>query len=139
MKKIFFILLGTIVAISCKKTDTDLNFQQFKNTKWIVGEVGLNGEKPDTIIFDKPETLTYISTDTGKEICKYSFSKDTLIFTSYTYESSLDSDDIKCEYVNRLLYRNNTYKYCYYDEKCTGDNRFKRIQMDAMSVVFRKI
>ena len=47
------------VANIQKNHANDLSFDDFKNTKWIVGEEGLNGELPDTIIFVSSGRLDY--------------------------------------------------------------------------------
>ena len=153
------LLLTTILfsIISCKNQNSDsdkknikkeitenntktLSFKKFKNTKWIVGEIGLNGEKPDTIIFDKQKTLSYISTDTGKEVCKYKFSADTLIFISHTFEYDSDLDkEIINEDVSKLHFKNNSFKYIYVESKREGDLKSKRIEMEKLNVIFRKI
>ena len=123
------------------KIDTAvLTFQRFQNTKWIVGEVGVNGEQPDTIIFARPDSLTYISTDTGKELCRYSFEKDTLIYYSTSFRADINSlDDLTCESMNKLHYQNDMFKYIYFEEKCTGDKVAKTIRMDTLDVKFKRL
>jgi hypothetical protein len=127
--------------IETPKNDTAvLTFHKFQDTKWIVGEVGVNGERPDTIIFTKPDTLTYVSTDTGKELCHYSFDKDTLIYYSTSARADMNSlDDLTCETMNKLHYQNETFRYIYFEEKCTGDKVAKRIRMDTLDVKFRRL
>lgn len=127
--------------IETSKSDTAvLTFQKFQNTKWIVGEVGVNGEQPDTIIFARPDTLTYISTDTGKELCRYSFNNDTLIYYSTSLRADINSlDDLACESMNKLHYQNDTFKYIYFEEKCIGDKVAQRIRMDTLDVMFRRL
>jgi hypothetical protein len=155
MKTKLLLISILISTISCKNNDFErknfkkeikvnstnqLSFEKFENTKWIVGEIGLNGEKPDTIIFDKPKTLSYISTDTGKEVCNYTFSGDTLIFISHTteYDSDLDKEVIN-EDVCKLQFKNNSFKYIYVESKREGDLKSKRIEMEKLNVIFRKI
>lgn len=117
-----------------------LTFDKFKNSKWIAGEVGVNGEQPDTIIFSKPDYLTYISSDTGKELCRYSFDKDTLVFYDQSFESDMNSlDDLTCENENKLHFENGTFKYMYFDKKCTGDKVAKRIGMETLDVRFKRL
>ncbi len=157
--KIKQLLFGIfVILISCKKTDENFNtkeanvevnknkgienltFKKFKDSKWIIGEVGLNGEKPDTIIFNNPKTLTYISTDTGEEKCKYSFVKDTLVFTSYSTEFDTESDsEISCESINKFHFENNTFKYIFCYQKKETEKEFKCTNMGKYNLVFRKI
>lgn len=157
--KIRTLIFGIFVLLtSCKKTNNiienktvnldinrnegaeKLNYEEFKNSKWIIGEVGLNGEKPDTIIFINPKNLTYISTDTGEEKCKYSFVKDTLIFTLYFIEFDTESDsEITFESINKLLYQNNSFKYIYSLYKKSSEKVFKRNDLEKHNLVFRKI
>lgn len=126
-------------VIQLQGDTTALTYSKLQNSKWIVGEVGVNGEQPDTIIFAKPDTLTYISTDTGKELCRYTFSKDTLTFYSHSVEADMNSlDDISCESENKLHYENGTFKYVYFDKKCTGDQVPKRVRMDTLDVRFKR-
>jgi len=129
------------IAVETAKTDTSLLiFQKFKNSKWIVGEVGVNGEQPDTIIFSKPDTLIYISTDTGKELCYYSFNKDTLTYHNHFSQTDVNSlEEVNCENVNKLHYEKGTFRYIYFDTKCTGEKLGHRVKMDTLDVRFRRI
>jgi hypothetical protein len=117
-----------------------LSFLNLRGSKWIIGEVGLNGEKPDTMIFATADTLFYISTDTGKELCPYILDKDTLIFYNHSIEADLySSDDLNCKSTNKLHYKNNSLKYIYSDKKCTGDQVAKRILMDSLDLRFKRL
>lgn len=130
----------TNTEISRKKEIENLTYEQFKNSKWIIGEVGVNGEKPDTIIFDNPKTLIYISTDTGKENCKYSFVKDTLVYTSYSTEFDIKSDrEITCESISKFHFQNNTFKYVFCLQKKSTEKEFRCTNMEKYNSVFRKI
>ena len=139
--------------ISCKKTSEkieskkvnqnkeigNLTYEQFKDTKWIIGEIGINGEKPDTIIFNNPKILTYISTDTGKENCKYSFVKDTLVYTSYSTEFDSESDkEITNESISKFHFQNNTFKFILSCEKKPTEKEFTCTNMEKYNFVFRK-
>lgn len=156
MKKLIFGIF--IILISCKKADGKtepekvnieenenkgtkyLTYEQFKNSKWTIGEVGLNGEKPDTIIFNNIKTLSYISKDTGEEKCKYSFVKDTLIFTSHFTEFDTESNsEITSEIVFKLHYQNNSFKYIYSLQKKSNEKLFKFSDLEKYNIVFRKI
>ena len=154
----FIIFSFLILLISCKKeiekteskkVNTKLNqnkeignltYNQFKNSKWIIGEIGLNGEKPDTIIFDNPKMLTYISTDTGKENCKYSFVKDTLIYTSYSTEFDSESEkEIISESISKFHFQNNMFKFIFCDQKKSTEKKFRRTNMEKYNLLLRKI
>jgi hypothetical protein len=162
MKNKFKLLIFSLLIISCnskeiKKVDsvdvlkptkneikpilkTELNFKDFKNTKWIVGEVGLNGEKPDTIMFDKPNILVYISNETGQEILEYSFSRDTLIYISNSTEFDIKSNnDIKCEIISKLIFQDDKFKYIYLDKKCSNEKTYERINMEENNIFFKKV
>ena len=118
----------------------NLNYDQFKGTKWIIGEIGLNGEKPDTIIFNNHKTLLYISTDTGKESCNFSFVNDTLVFTSYGTEYDLETDkEITSESINKFHYQNNTFKLIYCYQKKATEKEFRMTNMEKYNLIFRKI
>jgi len=126
--------------ISNKTEVGNLTYEQFKGSKWIIGDVGVNGEKPDTIIFNNPKTLTYISTDTGKENCKYSFVKDTLVYTSYSTEFDIESDnEITCESISKFHYQNNTFKYIFCYQKKSTEKEFRCTNMEKYNSVFQKI
>ena len=117
-----------------------LAFSMFQNSKWIIGEVGINGEQPDTIIFERPDSLTYISTDTGKELLKYLFDKDTLVYYSTSVRADINSlDDLTCASMNKLHYQNETFQYILFEEKCTGDKVAKRVRMDTLDLTFRRL
>ena len=157
--KIKHLIFGIFVTlISCKKTDESINtkeaniqvnknkgienltYEKFKDSKWIIGEVGLNGEKTDTIIFNNPKTLTYISTDTGEEKCKFSFVKDTLIFTTYSTEFDTESDsEITCENISKFHFENNTFKYIFCYQKKATEKEFKCANMEKYNLTFIKI
>ncbi|MGG5488150.1 hypothetical protein [Gaetbulibacter sp. PBL-D1] len=156
--KIKTLLIGFLtLLISCNKrvkkteinkveTELDylkrenLNYDQFKGTKWIIGEIGLNGEKPDTIIFDNPKTLTYISTDTGKESCNFSFENDTLVFKSYGTEYDLETDkEITSESINKFHYQNNTFKFIFCYQKKATEKEFRITNMEKYNLIFRQI
>ncbi|KGO92194.1 HAD family hydrolase [Flavobacterium subsaxonicum] len=156
MKKItlFTLLLTLIISCSKDKSESisrvkkeelnmatnDLSFDKLKNTRWIIGENGLNGETPDTIIFDKPNKLTYISTDTGKEILDYSIEKDTITYISYSSEANLETDDeINCEQKNKLLFLDTKLKYIYFEQKCSNTPNSEKINMEGQNAYFRKI
>ncbi|MFL9836773.1 hypothetical protein ABS768_04635 [Flavobacterium sp. ST-75] len=118
----------------------DLRFDDFKNTKWIVGEEGLNGELPDTIIFVSSGRLDYISTDTGKESCIYRFVKDSLVYISHVSEFNTESDsDMECEIRCCLLFDGNQFKYIYEDKKCPVDSIYNRTVLEEYNIAFRKV
>jgi hypothetical protein len=162
MKNIFSLFILFVSAIGCNnnkekekinaeyneseqgKIETgykeNLRFEDFKNTKWIVGEVGLNGESPDTIIFDKPEQLIYISDDTGREVCKYYFSEDTLIYVSYLEEFDMKSDtEINCKSINKLFFRGDIFKYIYIERKCSNGTMTERINVERNNIFFKRV
>ena len=158
MKIKIVIISILILVISCKKTSEkieskkvnkvlnqnkeieNLTYDQFKDTKWIIGEIGLNCEKPDTIIFNNPKTLTYISTDTGIENCKYSLVKDTLIYTSYSTEFDIESDsEITSESISKFHFQNNTFKFILSCAKKPTEKEFTCTKMEKYNLVFRKI
>jgi len=117
-----------------------LTFQDLKNSKWIIGEAGVSGEETDTIIFAKPDTLTYISAGNNKEFYHYTFNKDTLIFFSQTVETDVKSSkDLNCSTVSRLHYENGYFKYIYFDKKCTGDKDSKRTIIDTLDIKLRRL
>jgi len=156
IKQLIFVIF--VALISCKKIDENFNtkeanvevskkkgienltYEKFKDSKWIIGEVGLNGEKPDTIIFNNPKTISYISTETGEEKCKFSFVKDTLIFTSYSAEFDIKSDsEITCESISKFHFENNTFKYIFCYQKKATEKEFKCTNMEKYNSVLRKI
>ena len=156
MKNIFTLALAAMLLTACNKekeatplkpvetkqetASNELSFEKLKGTKWIIGEVGLNGEMPDTMIFDKPDKLTYISTDTGKEILDYSIEKDTITFTDHTFETDMDTDEeIKCEQVNKMLFLDTKLKYIYYDQKCSNSTETKRVNIEKENLYLRRI
>lgn len=116
----------------------NLKFEDFKNSKWIIGEKGLNGELPDTIFFNSPNQLTYISTETGKEFCEFYFNKDTLIFTDHT-NKYIEDEEIICESINYLLYHGDKFIYKYYKEKCDNTEKYNFIDMSQYNLFFKKI
>lgn len=123
-----------------KKEIKNLTYKQFKGTKWVIGEVGVNGEKPDTLVFSNPKTLTYISTDNGEEICKYSFLKDTLVYTSYSTEFDVQiGEEITCEIISKLHFQNDTFKYinCYL--KKSTEKEFRCANLEKDNLLLRKI
>lgn len=148
------VLLGIIMAtfFSCQNKEnenseniqndqtSDLSFDDFRNTKWIVGEEGLNGELPDTIIFVSSGKLDYISTDTGKESCNYLFVKDSLVYISHVSEFNMESDsDMECEIRCCLLFDGNQFKYIYEDKKCPVDSIYNRKALKEYNIAFRKV
>lgn len=153
MKKIFIVTSLFLVIGSCTKEKTseqterkeekvfnELSFEKLKDTKWIIGEVGMNGEMPDTIIFATPNKLAYISTDTGKAILDYSIEKDTITFTDCTFETDMDTEkEIKCNQVNKILFLNTKLKYIYYDQKCSNSTETKRVNLEKENLYFRRI
>jgi hypothetical protein len=158
MKVIFYTFSIFILFVSCKKTNIkteinkentefnqnketgNLNYEQFKKSKWIIGEIGINGEKPDTIIFNNPKILTYVSSDAGKENCKYSFVKDTLVFTSFSYEFDMETDkEIIVESVNKFHFHNNTFKYIFCYQRKSKEKEYRVTNMEKYNLLFRKI
>lgn len=152
MKFKSLIISFLLSLISCKETgkpsdnmknnsnNTKLTFEKLRNSKWIVGENGINGEKPDTLIIDNPKTLSYINTENGKEICEYSFSKDTLIFKSYSTEFDIETNgEIKIESINKLLYTDNSFKYIYCYQKKSNEKEFKKTDMEKFQLIFKKL
>jgi hypothetical protein len=122
MEKLVFILVVSISFLfSCKenrnrivdqsgsvvvKSDTKKENLSglLTNTKWIIGEVGVNGELPDTLFFYNTNKLLYISYEKGKEECQYHFSNDTLIFTDMSLEYDYKSDsDVTVINTNKLV------------------------------------
>lgn len=150
--KIKFLIFSILISLnSCKKTNREiektenklnknLTYKEFKNTKWIIGEAGINGEEPDTIIFSSPKTLTYISTDTGNENCKYSFVKDTLVYTSYSAEFDTESEkEITSESINKFHFNNNTFKFILCYQKKSTEKKYRLTNMEIYNLFLRKI
>lgn len=156
-KVILFVIF--IFLFSCKKTNEKieievpkkelktnmeeygaLTYEQFKNSKWVTGEVGVNGEMPDTIIFYNEKNLVYIDSNTGKEECKYSFVKDTLVFTSISTEFDIDSDkEIINESISKFHFKNNRFKFIFCCQKKSTEKEFKCTNMEKYNLTFRKI
>lgn len=94
------------------QSKNQLSIGMLMKSKWIIGEVGLNGEQPDTIIFNKSDSLIYVSTVTGREECCYLINNDTLIFvdhrSSYDYGTK---SDINEKYTNKLKLINGKLHY----------------------------
>ena len=157
---LFFILPA--LFISCNNTDTkkartltvdnvtnseyndlefnELNFEDFKNSKWIIGESGVNGEKPDTIIFVEPTKLVYVSTDTRRSTRDYSFSKDTLLYTYSEIEFDLDLDkEVSFEVTDKLLYKDNRFFYIISRKKNCVTNSSKTDNLAHLNLFFRKV
>ena len=162
MKHIIKLLMFNLLIFSCNNKETkrvdsidvldpkkneikpiienELNFKNFKNTKWIVGDVGLNGEKPDTIVFSQPNKLIYIGEETGTENLEYSFSRDTLIYISNSTEFDMQSnEEIKCEIVNKLVFQDEKFKYIYLDKKCSNEKTYERQSLKKNNIFFKKI
>lgn len=160
IKLLFFILPA--LFISCNNTDikkartltvdnvtnskyndlgfNELNFEDFKNSKWIIGESGVNGEKPDTIIFVEPTKLVYVSTDTGRSTRNYSFSKDTLIYTYSEIEFDLDLDkEVTFEVTDKLLYKDNRFFYITSRKKNSVTSSSKTDNLAHLNLFFRKV
>lgn len=98
----------------------------------------MNGEQTDTITFAKPNTLTYISTDNGKELCRYTFNKNTLTIYSHSVDADMNSlDDLDYTTENRPHYENGTFKYVYSDKMCSGNHAAKRIRMHTLDIRLR--
>lgn len=114
------------------------NTNKVINSKWIIGEVGLNGEQPDTIIFNKHDSLLYISTDTGGEECPYFIHNDTLVFVdnsfSYDYQRKTDINERR---VNKLILSGD--KLCYIETIVEVANSKKTINLKSEHLCFRRL
>lgn len=161
MKKALNVLMLLVFSVGCKenyekernnvthiesthsKIETTqkekLQFEAFKNSIWVIGDVGLNGEHPDTIIFDKPDTLTYISDDYGKTNCEYFFSKGMLVYMSYSeeYDMKLNSE-VSCKFINTLSFEKDAFRYVQIERKCSSDTSFEKVSLGGSNIVFRR-
>lgn len=127
---VFLFVLTLLFSSSCTKKESNVDNNSVHTndtiksttkptvdliqTKWIIGEEGLNGEKPDTLHFISKTKLRYVSTDTGLEILDYVFKNDTLKYSYTSSEYNLDLDkDIDVKTNCKLVLKNNKF-YIFY-------------------------
>jgi hypothetical protein len=129
-QKLVRVILFLMIIVGCtKKGEQKINNQNkdiskadsikpelsLLNSVWILGEVGLNGEQPDTLKFIDKYHFKYVSSDLGETIIKYTFRNDTLSYfeKSTEYDSELDKEVTKINH-NKFVLKNNKFYNFYY-------------------------
>ena len=124
-----------------EKLPSHTNQIQLVNSVWVIGEIGLNGEQPDTMRFISKDSLLYISTDAGPQFNRYSLKGDTIIWEEFQYKlpDITSIEDVRCRIVNRMLYEKLTIKYLESYEYCFEDKEPKHLDMDSLGIRFRRL
>lgn len=161
MKRITYLLLTLLFLFSCRtdskksikiralkqtskqrSIENKLNFELFKESIWVDGVIGENGEKPDTLIFIKKDSLLLIGTEPEtREMCPYYFKSDTLIFTDHgTINDKLDpSIEKTCAYLCKLQFKGNKFKYVSMDRKIITEKTWEHFDYRNNNLAFRRI
>lgn len=127
--------------IGLNKKDTIKTQQNYENNiineKWIIGDIGINGEKPDTIHFISKNKMRYVSTDTGEEILDYTFKNDTLSYVQYLNEYDMTTDkEIKTKFYNKLVLKNDKFYLFYLKTKINNKDTVYDL---SKTNVFRRV
>jgi hypothetical protein len=150
MNKVFaFVAFSFFLFNSCTELDQDksvkpineinseLSFENLKYSVWVDGEIGQNGELPDTIVFIKIDSLLFLGQEPStSEVCPYFFEKDTLTFIDH---GTVDDDSTLWTYISRLKFENNKFKYLYIDYKSPYNKNWIRTEMKNTHTEFREL
>lgn len=161
MKRTIYLLLILIFSFSCRtdskkstkiriednsskpsNVENKLNFERFKESTWVDGEIGENGEKPDTLIFITKDSLLFIGNEPiTREMCPYHFKSDTLIFTDHgTVNDKVDPFTEKtCAYLCKLQFKDKVFKYVSIDRRIITEKTWEHFDYRNNNLAFRRI